>query len=151
MPYLPQEPRHNLLMPFLETNQQLVHLVSSLLLHNPITMQPNNPGAMLPQDKITLLDRFFPHATWIQNPGGYSKVVELMRHAQYRSLTQIGGGPFTKSNELAAVVRSKFVNDYRRTHGEAVFKKRMATFINRRMSGLRVSPWMERTIMSTTS
>jgi hypothetical protein len=90
----------------------------------PIAMQPNNPGAMLPQDQITLLDRFFPHATWIQNPGGYSKVLELMRHAKYRSLTQIGGGPFTKSNELAAVVRNKFVNDYRRTHGEAVFTQK---------------------------
>ena len=90
----------------------------------PIIMGPNNPGAMLPQDQITFMDRLFPHATWIQNPGGYSKVVELMRHAKYRTLTQIGGGPFTKSNELAAVVRNKFVNDYRRSHGEAVFKEK---------------------------
>jgi hypothetical protein len=89
----------------------------------PIIMQPNNPGAMLPQDQITFMDRLFPHATWIQNPGGYSKVVEQMRRAKYRTLTQIGGGPFTKSNELAAVVRNKFVNGYRRAHGEAVFKE----------------------------
>ena len=90
----------------------------------PITMQPNSPGAMLPQDQITFLDRLFPHATWIQNPGGYSNVVELIRHARYRTLTQIDGGPFTKSNQLAAVARNKFVNDYRRMHGEAVFKEK---------------------------